>query len=94
MQALATVLYKVHCGLATENMNDIFKIRKLKYNFRNDFSFATRNVESPHYGSKNISYLDPKIYNLLPKCIKDLKNTNISKSSIKGNLRYKRYSTF
>ena len=34
LQVLATDLYKVHHGLAPKLMNDIFKKRNVKYNFR------------------------------------------------------------
>ena len=45
-KAVATELYKVHHGLAIDITKDIFKIRNVKYNFKNHFLFATRNVKS------------------------------------------------
>ena len=79
MLALATALCKVHRGLGPDIMNNIFKIRNVKYNFRIDISFVARNVNSVHYGSEAISYLGPKIWDLLPKNIKDSENINIFK---------------
>ena len=55
-------------------MNNIFKIRNLKYNFRNDISFATRSVNSVHYGSENVSYLGPKGWDLLSKNINPIQD--------------------
>ena len=51
-------------------LNNIFKVKNVKYNFRNYFSFATKNVKSVHYGSETISYIESKNWKLLPKNIK------------------------
>ena len=45
-------------------------MRNVEYNLRNDFSFTTTNVKSVHYSSENISYLGPKLWELLPKTLK------------------------
>ena len=37
----------------------------MTYNFRNDFTFETRNVKSVYCGSETISFLGPKIWGLL-----------------------------
>ena len=42
-----------------------------------------KSVKSVHYDSKNLSYLGPKIWDLLPKNIKDSENINMCKSNIK-----------
>ena len=44
LQVLAAELYKVHNGLAPEFMNDIFKKRDVTYNFRNNLTLETRNI--------------------------------------------------
>ena len=46
-------------------------------------SFATRNVKYLHYRSDVVSYLGPKIWDLLPENIKDSENINIFKSNVK-----------
>ena len=63
-------------------MNDIFKIKNMEHNFRNNFLFATRNVKFVHYGSETVYYLGPKIWKLLCKNIKDSDNINIFKSNV------------
>ena len=73
-QVLATELYKVRHELAPDIMNNISKIRIVKYNFRNDFLFATRYVKSFHYGSDTLFYLGRKLLDLLLKNIKDWEN--------------------
>ena len=55
----------------------------LKCNFRNYFSFATKNVKSTHYGSETIFYLGPKIWALSSKSIWDSQNIHIFKSNVK-----------
>ena len=84
LHVLVTELYKVHHGLAPELMNDIFKKRNVTYNFRKNSTFETRNIKSVYYGSEPISFIGPKILELLPSSIKDLENINIFKANIKS----------
>ena len=84
LQVLATELYKVHHGLAPELMNDIFKKRNVTYNFRKNSTFETRNIKSVYYGSETISFLGPKIWELLPSNIKNSENLSILKSNMKS----------
>ena len=89
LQVLTTELYKVHHGLAPELMNDIFKKRNVTYNFRKNSTFETRNIKSVYYGSETISFIGPKIWELLPSNIrqsniKDSENLNIFKPNIKS----------
>ena len=83
LQVLATELYKVRHGLAPELINDIFKKRNVTYNFRKNSTFETRNIKSVYYGSEKISFIGPKIWELLPSNLKDSENLNIFKSNIK-----------
>ena len=82
LQVLATELYKVHNGLAPELMNNIFKKRNVTYYFRNISTFETRNIKPVYYGSETISFVGPKIWELLPCSIKDSENINIFKPNI------------
>ena len=52
--------------------------------FRTDLAFATGNVKPVCYGSETISFIGPKIWELLPSNIKDSENLNILKSNIKS----------
>ena len=82
LQVLVTELYEVHHGLAHELMNNIFQKRIVTYNFRKSSAFETRNIKSVYYISETISFLGPKIWELLPSNIKDSQNLNIFKSNI------------
>ena len=84
LQVLATELNKVHHGLVPELMNDIFKKRNVTYSFKTNSTFETRNIKSVYYGSETISFLGPKMWELLPSNIKDSENLNIFKSNIKS----------
>ena len=65
-------------------MNDIFKKRDAAYNFRNNSTFETRNTKSVYYGSERISFLGPKIWELLPSNIKDSECLNIFQPNMKS----------
>ena len=52
--------------------------------FRTDLAFATGNVKPVCYGSETISFIGPKIWELLQSNIKDSENLNILKSNIKS----------
>ena len=83
LQVIATELYKVHNGLAPDIMNDIFKIRETTYNLRKEAAFSTRRVKSVQYGLETISILGPKIWDMLPKNIKDSESVEIFKLKVK-----------
>ena len=84
LQVLATEFYKVHHGLATELMNDIFKKRHVTYYFRKNSTFETRNIKPAYYGSETISFLGPKIWERLPSKNKVSETLNIFKSNVKS----------
>ena len=65
-------------------MNDIFKKRDVRYSFRNNSPFETRNIKSVFYGSETISFLGPKKWEFLPSNISDSENLNIFKSNAKS----------
>ena len=84
LQVFTTELYKVRHRLAPELINDIFKKRNVTCNFRKNSTFETRNLKRVYYGSETISFIGPKIWELLPSNIKDSENLNIFKPNIKS----------
>ena len=52
-------------------MKDIFKKRNVTYSFRKNSTFEIRNIKSVYYGSETISFIGPKIWELLASKIKD-----------------------
>ena len=84
LQMLATELYKVLHGFTPELMKVIFKKRNVTKNFRKTSTFETRNIKSVYNGSETISFIGPKLWELLRSKIKDPENLNIFKSNIKS----------
>ena len=83
LQTLATEIYKVMHDLSPTLMNEIFQLKDSTYNLRKNTTFKTRNVKSVYYGTETISYLGPKIWELVPNEIKNSTTLSIFKSKIK-----------
>ena len=69
---------KVHSNIAPDITNDIFE-KKKKYRITSG-TFYPKKIKSVYYGSETTLYLGPKIWNLVPKSIKDSANVNNFKS--------------
>ena len=73
IQALAIEMYKVANGMSPEIMNEIFQLReKSHYNLRYTSEFIIPPIHSVHHGSESISYLGPKIWELIPPVIRQI----------------------
>ena len=57
----------------------IFSKKKKKYHITSG-TFYPKKIKSVYYGSETTLYLGPKIWNLVPKSIKDSANVNNFKS--------------
>ena len=64
--------------MAPDITNDIFE-KKKKYHITSG-TFYPKKIKSVYYGSETTLYLGPKIWNLVPKSIKDSANVNNFKS--------------
>ena len=73
LQLLVIEIYKVIHGLAPELMNEIFEL-KYSNSYCSKYPFRTRNVYTEKYGIDTISFLGPKIWNLIPNNIKKSKS--------------------
>ena len=51
---------KVRNELAPKIMEEIFEIRTLDYNLRNDTIFRNKNFKTVRYGQESLSYLGSK----------------------------------
>ena len=72
LQILATEMYKILNGLFPDIMQDIFETKSNYYNTRNTSTFTSRNIKTVRYGLQTISYMAPKIWNLVPKEMKQI----------------------
>ena len=63
--------------------SDIFTQTTQHYNFRQNQDFRTRSVKSVYHGSKSISYLGPKMWEIVPAMIKETNSFNSFKIEIR-----------
>ena len=60
-----------------------YKLKHTSYSLRGDNPLARRRVNSVRHGTESVSFLAPKIWDILPKEIKDSKTLNVFKTKIK-----------
>ena len=60
-------MYKILNGLSQDFMQDIFETKSNCYNTCNTPAFSSRNIKTVRYGLQTISYMAPKIWDLVPK---------------------------
>ena len=87
IQRLATEMFKFYNGLSPPLMNSIFKLKaENSYNVRQVSEFSRPMVKSVYHGIESISYLGPKIWDILPEKLKNIDNLEHFKKEIKhGN---------
>ena len=77
LQTLATEMYKVIKGDSTETMKEIFRIREENgYNLRHQNIFKRPIVNSVYNDTETVSFLRPKIWELISTGIKELVSLN------------------
>ena len=64
-------------------MNEIFVERNNNYSLQGNNVLTRRRVNSVRYGTETVSFLAPKIGDILPKDIKDSESIDIFKRKIK-----------
>ena len=77
IQALAIEMFKVKHKLCPENTSDIFMERTNNhYSLRNRPDFITPQVNSIFHGTESVSYLGPKIWDIVLEEFKHKKSLN------------------
>ena len=71
IRTLATKTYKVQLGIFPPLFNRFFVERDCNYNLRRSYFVNKRRVNSGRYDTESVSYLSPKIQDILPKEIQD-----------------------
>ena len=85
IQTLATEMFKVKNEMSPEIICDIFTQRiNNHYNLRHINHFETPFVRTVYNGTKSVSYLGPKIWDIVPEEYKTLNSLNSFKESIKN----------
>ena len=83
LQLLATEIFKIKNNMAPEILSEIFQSRTSSYNLRKNSSFYVRKVYSVYHATESLSFLVPKIWELVPEDIKQSESLDIFKSKIK-----------
>ena len=83
IKILATETYKFLQGLSPPLVNQIFVKRNNNYSLRGNNLLTRRRVNSVRYGTETVSFLAPKIWDILPKDIKYSESLDIFKRKIK-----------
>ena len=77
-------MFKVKNNIAPEIMKELFTPKMSSYDLRNNNSFKRRRVKSVWHGTELVSYLGPKIWDLVPNEIKESESLNCFGFKIKG----------
>ena len=84
IQRLATEMFKFYKGLSPPLMGNIFRLRtRNPYNLRQPSEFSRPIVRSVYHGTESISFLGPKIWDILPEKLKNIENLALFKKEIK-----------
>ena len=84
IQRLAIDTFRFYNGLSPPLVNNIFKLRaENSYNLKQVSEFSKPMVKSAYHGTESISYLGPKIWNILPEKLKNTENLEHFKQEIK-----------
>ena len=83
LQMLATEMFKVYRSMSPPIFSELFRGRDICYNLRSNSSFVVPHVKSVFHGSESISYLGPKIWDIVPLELKKLTSLNAFKKGIK-----------
>ena len=82
IKEISKYLHKILNGLSPDIMQDIFETKSNYYNTRNAPAFSSRNIKTVTYGLQTISYRAPKIWDLLPKEMRQVAILNEFKAKI------------
>ena len=83
IQKLALEMHRVKHRIAPKIICELFNEANVPYNLRQDVSFRSYNVKTVLYGTETLSYLGPKIWNLVPSNIRDCATEPIFRKKIK-----------
>ena len=85
LQILATEMYKIKNNLSPPIIADLFEQRNEQhYNLRNWAQFSPPAIRTVYHGSESITFLGPKIWNMLPDKLKNASSLEVFKASIKS----------
>ena len=82
LQTLATEIYKAKNKSTLDIVNSLFEFTNKNYNLRNASVLKRNRYFTVLYGSQSLAYLAPKIWELVPDSIREVKTLSIFESKI------------
>ena len=82
LQLPATEIFKSKTGVSPELMNDIFHFLERSYNLKSNDTSERKRDHTVYHGSESISFLAPKLWDLLPNSIKNYASLKEFKTKI------------
>ena len=83
IQRLAIEMFRFYNGLSPPLMSNMFKLKaENSYNLRQVSEFSRPMVKSVYHGTESISYLGPKIWDILSEKLKNIDNLGHFKKEI------------
>ena len=80
IQCLDIELYKVFSGICPDIMKDVFPLStSSNCDTRSRHTLATGSVKTVYYVTESLSYLAPKVWELIPNNVKSIENLSNSK---------------
>ena len=77
-------MFRFYNGLSSTLMNNIFKLKtENSYNLRQVSEFSRPMIKNVYHGTESISYLGPKVWDILPEKLKNTDNLQHFKKEIK-----------
>ena len=83
IQALATEMFKVKNNIASEIVKELFPSKVSPYDLRINNSFQRRRVNFLWHGTESVSYVGPRVWDLVTTQIKEFESLNAFKFKIK-----------
>ena len=84
IQRLAIEMFKFYNGLSPPLMNNIFRLRQENlYNLKHVSEFSRQMINGVYHGTESISFLGPKICDILPEKPKNIETLEFFKKEIK-----------
>ena len=87
MQAFVTEIYKTKSKVSSEVVNSLFEFSNKNYNLRNASVLKRKRYFIVHYGNESLLSLAPKIWELDPDSVREVKTLSIFKNEIKADNR-------
>ena len=83
LQLLAIELFKVKNNLSPSFLTEVFPQNNILTQTRNNCFFRSRRIKSILSGKQSLSFLGPKIWELVPLHLRELKDIDKFKTEIK-----------